>query len=191
LDLDGLNMESNVGNPRIVVGVDDGERVENGRSTIQGLAEKKHGAIACVMNSHAPTMATEVNFETEDGIGRRVPRKTAVESDQRRVNREGKAEWTAGIGMTPYTSLSGTTGTARKLLWDMEELSDPRRSGQKSVDRATRSVSTIDGAWNDRRRPDRYDYYREGHAINRASKVMATCSLNQESGKMKSTSLVS
>jgi len=191
LDLDGLNKSStNVQNSRIVVGVDDGERVENGRSTIQGLAEKKQGTIECVINSHAPTMATEVNFGAEDGMKRRVPRKTPVESDQRRVNREGKADWTAGVGTRPFKALPGAQGTTRKVLWDMEERSDPRRRGQKSVDRATRGVSTIDGAWNDRRRPDRYDYYREGHAINRASKVMATCSLNQESGKMKSTSLV-
>jgi hypothetical protein len=43
-------------------------------------------------------------------------------------------------------------------------------------------VKTLDGAWNERRSPDRYDYYREGHPRNRVSKQMATCSRAQVEG---------
>jgi len=158
---------------RIVVGVDDGERVENGRSTIYELAAKKKGRLSCVMSSHAPTRLPEI--QEQEGVERRVPRKTGVESAQRRGNREGEAVWTTGIGRSPQRS--GNSTSEEKRRWDMEVLSDPLSSGEeggKGVNlqrrRATRGISTIDGTWNERRRPDRYDYYREGHAINRASK---------------------
>lgn len=185
---------------RVVVGVDDGERVESGRSTIQSLGEAKKGSLACVMNSHAPTMAVDSLTETEEGVERRVPRKTAVESDQRRVNRQGEGVWTTGVGRTPMregTPIKRGDEAGEHRRWAMEERSDPVQEGEEASvrklnhRRKTRGVSTIDGVWDDRRRPDRYDYYREGHAINRASKVMAKCSLNEErmKGKRKSTSL--
>jgi len=198
--------EGNSGNQgqrdkRIVVGVDDGERVENGRSTIQSLEEQKKGSVVCVMNSHAPTMSEENRKESDEGIERRVPRKTSVESDQRRVNRQGEGVWTTGIGRRPVRQEKKIEGSDQmeKRRWETyeDELSDPRMEGEEENSRklnrrrATRGVSTIDGVWNDRRRPDRYDYYREGHSINRASRVMAKASLNEEvmKGKRKSTSL--
>jgi len=192
---------------RIVVGVDEGERVENGRSSMQELASKKNSVLSCVMNSHAPMRESRnrgVQTESDEGVERRIPRKTSVESDHRRVNREGNGVWTSGIGRTPQqTPKLGGEDSSEKRRWDMEDLSDPieTSSGKPGEDeeismklrrrRATRNLSTIDGVWNDRRRPDRYDYYREGHPINRASKVMATCSLNEEvtRGKRKSTTL--
>jgi hypothetical protein len=148
---------------------------------------------------------------SDEGLERRLPRKTSVEADQRRVNREGQGIWTTGIGRTPQQnpSLGGSskvkTGGVKRdsnqRRWDMEELSDPVETTKEDVEisrklrrrRATRNPSTIDGVWNDRRRPERYDYYREGHPINRASKVMAACSLNEEvtRGKRKSTTLES
>jgi len=191
----------------VVVGVDDGERVENGRSTLRSLAEKKNGSVVCVMNSHAPTREAEAQDSSDEGLERRVPRKTSVESDHRRVNRQGEGVWTTGVGRTPRrkgkTEKYGSerqvrAGQSEKRRWSYEEeLSDPRTDGVEENGRnlnrrrGTRGVSTLDGAWKDRRRPDRYDYYREGHSINRASKVMATCSLNEErmKGKRKSTSL--
>ena len=72
---------------RVRVGVDDGERVENGRNTIQGLSEKKNGSVVCVMNSHAPTRVQDPEDRSNtsnEGVERLVPRKTSVESDHRR-----------------------------------------------------------------------------------------------------------
>jgi hypothetical protein len=191
---------------RIVVGVDDGERVENGRTTIHSRAAKKNGELSCVMNSHAPRRSGEEFSGEDEGVDRRIPRKTSVEAENRRVDREGRGVWTTGIGTTPMkegkTQKFGSerhvmSGKEDQRRWDMEELSDAYESdeGENRLKlqqrRATRGVSTIDGVWNDRRRPDRYDYYREGHSINRASKVMAKCSVNQytRGGKPKSTSL--
>jgi hypothetical protein len=183
---------------RVVIGVDDGERVENGRASLADLAVKKNGTVACVMNSHAPTRSGE-GFTQEEGVERRIPRKTAVETDQRTVNREGKAIWTTGVGTTPKKQGAVGSGEASSRLdtsrWSMEERSDSYENGEEDAvrnrRRATRGVSTLDGVWNDRRRPDRYDYYREGHAINRVSKVMAKCSVDQARarGKRKSTTL--
>ena len=190
---------------RVVIGVDDGERRENGRSTIQTRAAKKNAVLSCVMNSHAPTNFDHpVETDANEGVERRVPRKTSVEADHRRSNREGQGVWTHGVGMTPQRSQKpgrSKHGSDRERManssseprsdqrrWNADELSDAydeseRENGSMYAlqrKRATRGVRTRDGVWNNRLRPDRYDYYREGHSINRASKVMGTCSLNAE-----------
>lgn len=171
---------------RRMIGVDDGERRENGRSSIQTRAAKKNAGLSCVMNSHAPRHVDHsAERDGNEGVERRVPRKTSVEADHRRSNREGQGVWTHGVGQTP-TSKGPNAKTERR--WDVEELSDAydeseRENGSMYAlqrKRATRGLRTRDGVWNNRRRPDRYDYYREGHSISRASKVMGTCSLNEE-----------
>lgn len=179
---------------RVRVGVDDGERVENGRNTIQGLSEKKNGSVVCVMNSHAPTRVQEPEEKSsnlDEGVERLVPRKTSVESDHRRVNRQGEAVWTTGVGRRPRRDANSMKREEEKgSNLFREDLSDGEYS-ELSRKRGTRRTTTLDRSWKDLRRPDRYDYYREGHSINRASKVMATCSLNEQrmKGKRKSTSL--
>jgi len=192
----GVDREGPTRPARVVIGVDDGERVENGRASLNDLAEKKNGKVVCVMNSHAPTRSGS----QVEGVERRIPRKTAVEADQRMVNREGKARWTTGVGTMPKKQGEVGGGVAESQpsrvdtsRWAMEERSDPYGEEDRTRQRrrATRGVATLDGAWNDRRRADRYDYYREGHAINRVSKVMAKCSIDQVTarGKRKSTTL--
>lgn len=162
---------------RVRIGVDEGERVESGRGSIRDRTTKKQGNLGCRMNSHAPV--TSWDEETDRGE-RRFPRKTWVEADHRRTNREGKGVWTTGVGTRP--SVGGTeAGLEGNPHEDREELSDPianrtPEDQERTFGRRTRGVKTVDGAWTDRRRPDRYDYYREGHAINRASKVMAKSS---------------
>jgi hypothetical protein len=111
----------------------------------------------------------------------RVPRKTPIESDQRRTNREGKAVWTTGVGATPSVG----SETTRRAVG--EERSDPIRNHteedrERTRRRETKRGSTLDSTWNERRRPDRYDYYREGHSINRVSKVMAKTSMVNQRG---------
>jgi hypothetical protein len=161
---------------RITIGVDEGERLEKGRGSIRDRTMKKKGSLGCMRNSHAPV--TSMDEETQRGE-RRIPRKTWVEADQRRTNREGKGVWTTGVGTRPSVGRDEDTGKAdRKSL---EELSDPianrtKEDQERTFARMTQGVKTVDGTWTDRRRPDRYDYYREGHAVNRASKVMAKCS---------------
>jgi len=159
------------------VGVDDGERTENGRTSIRERKGKKGGDVGSRMNTHAPV--TRMDEETDRGE-RRYPRKTWVEGSHRRTNREGKGVWTTGVGRNP--SRDGRKGEVDKeRRWNMEELSDPignrtKEDKERTYERMTRGVKTLDGMWTDRRRPDRYDYYREGHAVNRGSKVMAKCS---------------
>jgi len=170
---------------RITVGVDEGERSENGRSTIRDRTREKKGKRVCMMNSHAPVTTREEDVERGE---RRVPRKTWVEADHRRTNREGKAVWTSGVGTRP--SMNGEGEFGKEGREGREELSDPvgnrtKEDQERTWRRSTRGVKTVDGTWNDRRRPDRYDYYREGHALNRASKVMAKCSLMGAEGRKK------
>jgi len=178
---------------RIAVGVDEGERRENGRGPLNSLPGKE---LVCMRNSHAPSFGKEEGYSStsspsdqgEMGLERRVPRKTGVEVDQRTVNREGKRVWTTGIGATPTTSTFGAAGEKTKVRWEGEEQSDPYEE-MESERRGlyTRGRSTIDGVWNDRYRPNRYDYYREGHGINRASKEMAKCSIDQEKANVSTT----
>jgi hypothetical protein len=149
--------------------------VENGRTSIRDRKEKKGGDLGRRMHSHAPV--TSMDEDTDRGE-RRYPRKTWVEGSHRRTNREGKGVWTTGVGRNP--SLVREKGDTERR-WDMEELSDPignrtKEDKERTYERMTRGVKTLDGMWTDRRRPDRYDYYREGHAVNRGSKVMAKCS---------------
>jgi 2Fe-2S iron-sulfur cluster binding domain/NADH-ubiquinone oxidoreductase-G iron-sulfur binding region len=180
---------------RVVVGVDDGERRENGRSSLQTLAENKHGEIVAWCGSHAPRSNLDQVTGREGTRERRFPRKTGVETDQRRVNREGNPVWTTGVGSLP--NLEGVEGKIeddRAEEARREDRSVPYQ-GQEEEElqkkRATVGVSTLGFVWNDRRRPERYDYYREGHPINRASKVMAKASMDQSAAraKRKSSSL--
>jgi len=161
---------------RVVVGVDDGERRENGRASLSDLGGKKQGSVACVMSSHAPTRSGG----EADGVERMIPRRTGVESDQRMVNREGKARWTTGVGSVPKrkSNTEGMGVSVRSDRSDAFEGEEVRVMGNRQG-RVTRGLVTLDGLWNEMRRPDRYDYYREGHAINRVSKVMAKCSVEQ------------
>ena len=171
---------------RRTVGVDEGERRENGRVSIQDRREKTSGKVRGMRHSHAP-MTTRPVQDGQRGE-RRLPRKTWVEVDHRRTNREGKAVWTTGIGGRPRGEADVEGGR-----WNQEERSDPianrtQEDRDRTRARRTRGVSTVDGRWKDRRRPDRYDYYREGHAVNRASRVMAKVSADRrkEAGEEES-----
>jgi hypothetical protein len=121
---------------RIVVGVDDGERAENGRSTLQGLGSLKKGTVSCVRSSHAPTRGEGRVEEVE----RRLPRKTSVESDHRRVNRGGKAEWTTGIGTTPRrrTPKQGKVQGSEKKTYDWFNFRRKKKMGYGRVVRSSR-----------------------------------------------------
>lgn len=174
----GKNNKGQEEEKRIRVGVDEGERSENGRTTRRERREVKGGSRSCMINSHAPVGRMEEDRERGE---RRRPRKTWVETDQRRTNREGKAVWTNGVGEIP------NKGGSEERKREREELSDPiqnrtKEDVERSYRRITRGVKTVDGRWDDRRRPDRYDYYREGHALNRASKLMAECSKTERKG---------
>jgi len=164
---------------RVRVGIDEGERREHGRLSLEERTKKLSGDLACILHSHAPVVETPT-YRGE----RRLPRKTWVESDQRRTNREGKAVWTTGVGVSPSretrTGDERTTGVHDRR-WSQEERSDPirRQSPEdeaRTARRATRGVKGRDSTWNDRRRPDRYDGFREGHALARVSTVMAKTS---------------
>jgi hypothetical protein len=160
--------------PRLTVGVDEGERTEQGRASFADRREKTQTERVGRRHSHAP-VTTEANLDVRRTAERRRPRKTWVETDQRRTNLEGKAVWTTGVGAKP--SQAGREGETRGSLPEArsEARSGGREDEARSMQRKTRGVKTVDGAWNERRRPDRYGYYREGHPRARASKVMASC----------------
>jgi hypothetical protein len=161
------------------IGVDEGERREQGRASWGQRSEAKGGKVVARRSSHAPR--TSQGGEERSDLSLRVPRKTPIESDQRRTNREGKAVWTTGVGATPSVG----SETTRRAVG--EERSDPIRNHteedrERTRRRETKRGSTLDSTWNERRRPDRYDYYREGHSINRVSKVMAKTSMVNQRG---------
>lgn len=173
LDRQNEGEKEKEGTKRRRIGIDEGERRENGRVSLGERRKKAQGERGGRMHSHAPVVeGGEYRGE------RRLPRKTWVEEDQRRTNREGKGVWTTGVGVGP----KGEVETERqKERWNQEERSDPiqrrsREEEERTRKRATRGVKGRESMWNDRRRPDRYDAYREGHAVNRVSKVMAKTS---------------
>ena len=136
-----------------------------------------------MINSHAPTNGTE-QWNEESAVERRLPRKTGVEVDQLRTDRTGKAVWTVGVGNVPSMNRNPTQANPVYTVHTVqEEVSDGNSMvslqvvDQRDEMLKTSVMNTIEGTWDDMVRPDRYDYYREGHAINRASKVMAKCSL--------------
>lgn len=172
--LDRVN-EVNEGNTRRRIGIDEGERRENGRVSRGERAKKAQGERGGRIHSHAPVVEGD-EYRGE----RRLPRKTWVEADQRRTNREGKAVWTTGVGVGGK-EVEKERQESREGGWDKEERSDPiqrrsREEEERTRKRATRGVKGRESRWNDRRRPDRYDAYREGHAVNRVSNAMAKTS---------------
>lgn len=173
LDRRNQGEEEEKGNRRRRIGIDEGERRENGRVSLRERTEKAKGELVGRIHSHAPVVE-EGEYRGE----RRLPRKTWVETDHRRTTREGKGVWTTGVGTRPSGEgvERGTEGR-----WNEEERSDPIKGGSREEEertrkRATRGVKGREATWNERRRPDRYDAYREGHAVNRVSEVMAKTS---------------
>lgn len=172
---------------RVRIGVDEGERREHGRLSLRERTTKVGGHLAGIVHSHAPV--GDAGEHAEYRGERRVPRKTWVESDQRRTNREGKARWTTGVGVSPRVDSESRreregTRESERGRWSQEERSDPivrrtREDEERTASRATRGVKGRQATWNDRRRPDRYDAYREGHAVNRVSTVMAKTSVSR------------
>lgn len=179
LDRQNQGEEGNQGTKRRRIGIDEGERRENGRVSLRDRTKKTQGELEGRIHSHAPVMETG-EYRGE----RRLPRKTWVETDQRRTTREGKAVWTTGVGVSPNRdSRTGDEGVSgmNEVRWNQEERSDPiarrsREEEERTRKRATRGVKGRQSTWNERRRPDRYDAYREGHAVNRVSSVMAKTS---------------
>lgn len=165
--------------PRLGIGIDEGERVEQGRASFSDRRAKTRAEVVGRRHSHAP-VTTEANLEARRTAERRRPRKTWVEADQRRTNLEGKPVWTTGVGGHPTRTRGSREGSTQAEAEIPEARSDPSRGGAEAEarthQRKTRGVKTRDGAWNQRRRPDRYEYHREGHPRARASKVMARCS---------------
>lgn len=198
---------------RGLVGVDEGERREQGRG------RKGRGKRAKRRRS---THGRRVDRE---GRERAVPRKSGFEVNYRRVNRGGERRDTRandvakersrvslakeGTGETEGTSTTlGSEWTEReRAKVGIESKSDTsvckqmtkeklaRVSSRTSVKEAVREgrnehelvqSERINGTrrdggrrvgWETRRVPNRYDYYLEGHRVNRASKARAKTSV--------------
>lgn len=157
---------------RVRVGVDEGERVEHGRTSLKSLGKKKGGHVSCMRTTHSPRM-NEENMCSRENRERRLPLKTGVEESHRRSDRAGKGVWSRGVGNVPSMSSVGNLG--RKGEETANVRSDEMDKETKGLLK-TRNVCTIENTWNERVMPETYDYYMEGHPINRASKVMSKCS---------------
>lgn len=179
LDRQNRGVEKDQGTKRRRIGIDEGERRENGRVSLRERTKKAQGELEARIHSHAPVRETD-EYRGE----RRLPRKTWVEADQRRTTREGKGVWTTGVGVSPSRGNEAGAERAKGThtgRWSQEERSDPitrrsREEEERTRKRATRGVKGRQSTWNERRRPERYDAYREGHAVNRVSTVMAKTS---------------
>jgi hypothetical protein len=192
---------SNQKSQLITVGVDDQERNENGRTCnifhpITGID------LVSVRSTHAPFISTD-RVDSNVELERRLPIQTSVESDQRLTNLEGKLVYTSGLNGGSF-SLQSSDQTRVKKREDhstpfdsymnsnsINVFSDPfeRTENHSSFIRSlsTNDVSKVDGRWNDRMLPERYDYYIEGHSINRASKMIAKCSVDQDTNNGSTT----
>lgn len=170
--LDQLDVHSNRGRR---VGVDQAEREEHGRGSREDRGEDgKRTGIQGRRSSYA-----SVPESGRDELRLRYPRKTSVEADHRRTSREGETVWTTGVAEFPQGKRSEggrTSGEDRAWYWDGSERSDPRRVPHPRGSRRTTGSRSLEFMWKDRTRPMRYDYYREGHPVNRVSPVIAKTS---------------
>jgi hypothetical protein len=142
---------------RGLVGVDEGERVEQGR------ARKGRGKR---VKRRRSTHGRRAGREERE---RAVPRKSGLEVNYGVVNREGKRRETKG-GMGQGRSLRRGEAGAGSLGGEEWET---RREGGWRVGWETRTV------------PNRYDYYLEGHRVNRVSKVRSKSSREGEGENRK------
>ena len=118
----------------------------------------------------------EVYIEEEKGRGekgRRRPRRTGREVGMRRVNTEGRVQKTTG-------RRKGGEGRERKEREERGEKEERRRREKGKYE--TKREKGYGRGWNTRRNENRYDYYREGHVVNRASKVMGKWSKGGRKG---------
>lgn len=158
---------------RVRVGVDEGERIEHGGTSIGSMEKQRNGHVSCIRTTHSPRMEEET-VSGRKNRERRLPLKTGVEESHRRTDRTGQAVWTTGVGSVP----SGSKGSVERssMINEVSTVrSDEMDENRKSLLK-TNGRCTIDSAWNERVIPETYDYYMEGHAVSRASKVMGKCS---------------
>lgn len=140
---------------RGLVGVDEGERVEQGR------ARKGRGKR---VKRRRSTHGRRAGREERE---RAVPRKSGLEVNYGVVNREGeRRETKGGMELGTHGRKRGDVG-AGKGEWET------RREGGWRVGWETRTV------------PNRYDYYLEGHRVNRVSKVRSKSSRSGEGENRK------
>jgi hypothetical protein len=137
---------------RVLVGVDDGELREQGRD---------RGGIRSEVRGRLSTHGTVSRGEGHGALRFAQGRKNSREVNVRR------------------RSLGGVRGEslgASQSVWEVGSMGGQRSSaGGKTI---------LDGGrrfgWDTRRVPNRYDYYLEGHGINRASPGRAKSSLESQ-----------
>lgn len=137
---------------RGLVGVDEGEREEQGRG------RKGRGKRVKVRRS------THGRKEGREARERGVPRKSGTEGNTGVVNRAGERRETK----------REEPGTKRREVGEA--------GAGVSREMETRRVGGVMVGWKTRRVPNRYDYYLEGHRVNRVSKVRAKSSMEGEGG---------
>lgn len=138
---------------RGLVGVDEGERREQGRG--------RKGRGKSVKRRRSTHGRKRKGSEVE--LGR--PRKSGLEVNTRMVNRGGERRET---GEREAREVNGKKWGEERGEAGAGKGSESRREGGRRV------------GWETRRVPNRYDYYREGNRVNRMSKVRSKSSRASE-----------
>lgn len=148
------------------VGVDAGERVENG----EGRGKYKGKKVG--------RRSTHGRGKGLASPERSYGRQTGLEAGYRQVNRYGERRVTKGRRREKGVSFASDESFA-------EALGVSEKGAGESVrgEGSTKRGGGVLRGWGTRRVANRYDYYREGHRVNRMSK--ARCKSSREYGEME------
>lgn len=134
--------------------------VDEGERKEQGLSRKGIGKRVNRRRS------THGRRDSREGRERAVPRKSGRETNTAVVNRAGERRETKG----------GEDSELKRRVGE---------SGAGKGERGTRRVGGAELGWKTLRVPNRYDYYLEGHRVNRVSAVRAASSLAGDGGNRR------
>jgi hypothetical protein len=159
-----------------VVGVDGGERREQGRGR-----ERLKGKERRRRSTHG---RGEVEAGSQSlGVAGSYPRQTGVERGYMQVNREGERRVTKGrrrgvASEQKQDGYEGASGQERGMQRNKESslrCAVSQKGAGEGEGRTERGGGVL-GGWGTRRVANRYDYYREGHRVNRMSRAMCKIS---------------
>ena len=154
----------------VILVVEEGERSEQGRGVERYDNKRKRRR-----STHG--RGSEIGEKNR----RSYPLQSGRERGYRQLTREGERKQTKGNRMVverKETELVGDKGAGLKGGNGREKgTQGSKRVGNQG--RRTKIEGGIRKGWGTRRVPNRYDYYREGHRVNRMSKTM--CKSSRES----------
>lgn len=141
----------------MTVGVDTGERREQGRLKSK---EESRRVKERVLSTHG----------IDKSVNMRYPLESGVERGYMQVTREGERRKTKGV------IEEGEKEEIREKVGE-------KGAGKKEA--STRREGGLSRGWGTRRVANRYDYYREGHRVNRMSEARCKSSLEANMEKSK------